>query len=126
MKIQSLTIIAFIFLLTGMNFSQQSREKLRIGTFDSRCIAVAYGRSDEFRKEMDSIKTKLFKAKEEGNDELIKKMEQVGPRRQVLLHQQGFSNGSIINILTKNGYIMPSRDMANQGIGQPGFLEICQ
>jgi Skp family chaperone for outer membrane proteins len=101
MKIKSLTIIAVIFLLTGINFSQQNEEKIRIGTFDSRCIAIAYGRSDDFKKEMDSIKTELFKAKEEGNDELIKKIEHIGPRRQVLLHQQGFSNGSIINILNK-------------------------
>jgi hypothetical protein len=38
------------------------------------------------------------------------------------LSQSGVNkfNKMLINILTKNGYIMPSRDMANQGIGQPG------
>jgi len=41
------------------------------------------------------------KAKEEGNQELIKELEQLGPTKQVLMHQQGFSTGSIINILEK-------------------------
>ena len=50
---------------------------------------------------MDSIKTELFKAKEEGNDELVKKLEHIGPRRQILLHQQGFNHGYIINIMDK-------------------------
>ena len=90
-----------LFLFSSINFSQQESNKVRIGVFDSRCIAIAYGRSDEFRKEMDSIRTELIKAKEEGNNELIEKIEQLGPTRQVLLHQQGFSNASIINILAK-------------------------
>lgn len=100
--------ICILLLASCLSFTQQEDTKLRIGTFDSRCIAVAYGRSDEFRKEIDSIKTELIKAKEEGNNELIEKIEQLGPTRQVLLHQQGFSNGSIINILAKLKEIFPA------------------
>ncbi|MFW9952197.1 MAG: hypothetical protein ACFFKA_18915 [Candidatus Thorarchaeota archaeon] len=74
---------------------------MRVGTFDSRCIAVAYGRSDEFRKEMDSFKAELFKAKEEGNVKQVEELEKLGATRQFLMHQQGFSNGSIINIQVK-------------------------
>ncbi len=93
--------ICFLLLVSCLNFSQQENTILRIGTFDSRCIAIAYGRSAEFMKEMDSIRSELDKAKEEGNNELIEKIEQLGTTRQVLMHQQGFSNGSIINILAK-------------------------
>jgi len=81
--------------------SQPETNKLRIGTFDSRCVAVAYGRSPEFMKEIDSMKTAQKKAKEEGNNELVAELEQLGPTKQVLMHQQVFSNGSINNILEK-------------------------
>jgi len=88
-----------LFFFSSIIFSQQNNNKVRIGTFDSRCIAVAYGRSGEFMKEMDSIRTQLSKAKEEDNKELVEELEQLGPTKQVLLQQQVFSNGSINNIL---------------------------
>ena len=99
MKITLLLVIAFLF--TDTNFSQQDKEKLRIGTFDSRCVAVAYAKSDDFKKEIDSMKIEHKKAKEEGNVQLAEKLEQLGQTRQYIMHQQGFSNGSIINILAK-------------------------
>jgi len=101
MKITSLLIITLLFLLSGANFSQQEKEKFRIGTFDSRCIAIAYAKSDEFKKEIDSMKIEHKKAKEEGNTQLAEKFEQLGQTRQFIMHQQGFSNGSVINILAK-------------------------
>jgi hypothetical protein len=95
-------IVVFIFLfISEAVFSQQETNKLRIGTFDSRCVAVAYGRSAEFMKEIDSVKTAQKKAKEEGNNELVTELEQLGSTKQVLMHQQVFSNGSINNILEK-------------------------
>jgi Skp family chaperone for outer membrane proteins len=50
---------------------------------------------------VDSIKTSHNKAKEEGNNELVAELEQLGPTKQVLMHQQVFSNSSINNILEK-------------------------
>jgi len=113
MKLQSLITIAILFLLTSANFSQQSKEKLRVGTFDSRCIAIAYGRSDEFIKEIDSIKTEVVKAKEEGNVQRVEELEKLGATRQFLMHQQGFSNGSIINIMAKLKEIFPTISAEN-------------
>ena len=100
-KVIIINFLFVFFLASGISFSQQEKGKLRIGTFDSRCIAIAYGRSAEFMKEVDSMKTTLAKAKEEDNKELIEELEQLGPTKQVLMHQQGFSTGSIINILEK-------------------------
>jgi len=95
-------IVFSIFLFTsGTIYSQQETNKLRIGTFDSRCVAAAYGRSADFMKEIDVLKNDVAKAKESGNEELAKELEQQGPTRQVLMHQQVFSNGSINNILEK-------------------------
>jgi Skp family chaperone for outer membrane proteins len=61
---------------------------------------MAYGRTD-FLKDIEDLRTKHAKAKEEGNQELMKELEQLGPTKQVLMHQQGFSTGSITNILEK-------------------------
>jgi Skp family chaperone for outer membrane proteins len=95
-------IVFSIFLFTsGTIYSQQETNKLRIGTFDSRCVAAAYGRSADFMKEIDVLKNDVAKAKESGNEELAKELEQQGPTKQVLMHQQVFSNGSINNILEK-------------------------
>ena len=94
-------ITIILFLASDIALSQQQSSKIRIGTFDSRCVALAYGRSPDFMKEMDSVKIALAKAKEEDNKERIEELEQLGPTKQVLMHQQVFSNGSGLNILEK-------------------------
>ena len=88
-----------LILISTLAISQQENNKVRIGIFDSRCVAVAYGRSADFMKEIDMLKNEVAKAKESGNEELVKELEQQGPTKQVLMHQQVFSNGSINNIL---------------------------
>jgi Skp family chaperone for outer membrane proteins len=100
--------VIFIFLfLSAQVLSQQEMQKLRIGIFDSRCIAMAYGRTD-FMKEMDSIKIQYAKAKEEGNKELVEELERLGPTKQMIMHQQGFSTGSILDIMKKVKDNLPS------------------
>lgn len=101
MKKISLLVVFISFFLGGVNYSQQETNIVRIGTFDSRCIALAYGRSAEFMTEIDSLRNAVAKAKDSGNEELAKELEQQGPTKQVLMHQQVFSNGSINNILVK-------------------------
>jgi Skp family chaperone for outer membrane proteins len=99
-KNMALKFFCALLLTSCYNYSQQETVKVRIGIFDSRCVAMAYGRTD-FLKDMEDLRTKHAKAKEEGNQELIKELEQLGPTKQVLMHQQGFSTGSVINILEK-------------------------
>jgi len=101
MKRLIINIGCVLFFVSGILLSQQETNKVRIGIFDSRCVAVAYGRSADFMKEIDVLKNDVAKAKESGNEELAKELEQQGPTRQVLMHQQVFSNGSINNILEK-------------------------
>ena len=78
-----------------------AEEKLRVGTFDSRAIAAAYGRSGELMQYIDSLKEKHKKAKEEGDDKLAEELEAIGVSTQQLLHQQGFSTASVADILEK-------------------------
>ena len=102
-----LKILCALLLTSFLSYSQSETTKLRIGIFDSRCVAAAYGRSD-FMKEMDSIKIKYNKAKEEGNKELVEELERLGPAKQLLMEQQGFSTGSILNIMQKVKDKLPS------------------
>jgi len=104
--------ICILLLFSYLIFPQQEKSKVRIGTFDSRCIAMAYGRTD-FLKDIEDLRTQHAKAKEENNQELIKELEQLGPTKQVLMHQQGFSTGSIINILEKLKEKFPTIAKAN-------------
>jgi hypothetical protein len=57
-------IICILFFASCLIFSQQESSKIRIGAFDSRCIAVAYA-TGGFKEDMDSIRTERDKAKEE-------------------------------------------------------------
>lgn len=97
----AISIICFLVVISGTLLSQQENSTVRIGTFDSRCVALVYGRSNEFMKLRDSIETFYSQAKADSNKEKINEIEQYKPTMQVLLHQQVFSNGSIINIMEK-------------------------
>ena len=93
-------IIVIILLIPFIVYSQETTQKVRIGTFDSRCVAIAYGRTD-FLKNISDLRKELEKAKSEGNEERVKELEKMGPNLQFIMHQQGFSTGSVINIMEK-------------------------
>src|ERR1035437_4559083 len=62
--------------VTGATAWAQSKETtLRIGVYDSRAIAVAYGNSAEFRKSLDAVKADYQKAKEAKDDKRAKEIE---------------------------------------------------
>ncbi|MHB1037622.1 MAG: hypothetical protein ACYC35_05740 [Pirellulales bacterium] len=75
--------------------------KLRVGTFDSRAVAVAYARSEPFKREIAQLMQQHKEAKAAGNAEKVKQLEAEGEARQKRLHIQGFSTGSVDNILAK-------------------------
>jgi len=81
-------------------YSQGVDGKIRLGTFDSRCVALAYGRTD-FLKNVDDLRKEHEKAKAEGNETRVKELEKLGPNLQFIMHQQAFSTGSIVNIIEK-------------------------
>ena len=93
------SIVAGLCTLPGPAFSQPAGAPLRIGVFDSRCVAIAHGRSASFAEHLKNLRADLAKAKESGNEKRVKEIEQIGPTSQVLMHQQGFSTGSVRNIM---------------------------
>jgi hypothetical protein len=74
---------------------------LRIGTFDSRALAMAYYRSDAFKDELKEMHAQLKKAKTEGDEQLARELAAEGPALQELIHKQGFGTWQVDNLLEK-------------------------
>ncbi len=95
-------ILFGILVICSMSLTLYPRQDtFQVGTFDSRAIAIAHGRSKVFNQYLRDLREKLNKAKEEGNETLVKELESLGPAIQQVLHQQGFSIASVADILEK-------------------------
>lgn len=81
--------------------SQPAPAKVRVGTFDSRAVAVAYVRSAMFAPILKEWKDKYEKAKAEKNEAVIKECEALGTNTHKLQMLQGFSIASVTDILEK-------------------------
>jgi tetratricopeptide (TPR) repeat protein len=71
----------------------------RIGTFDSRAVATAFYRSPEFQESARELWAELEAARSTGDDWRVKELEAYGPAMQHRMHQQGFSTGSVTEII---------------------------
>jgi len=84
---------------------QPTPTKVRVGTFDSRAIALAYARSAMFAADrapvMKDLKDRYEKAKAEKNEEVIKELEAWPPTYHKLQMLQCFSTASVADILEK-------------------------
>lgn len=106
MKAMSLVLKAICVIVLTVFCSvfveaQQTQTGKRIGIFDSRAVAIAYARSEQFTKQLGEMRAELKKAKEEGDEDKVKELNKQGPHLQQLLHLQGFSTGSICNIIER-------------------------
>ena len=89
-------------VLTGATALAQSQtNKLRIGVYDSRAIAMAYGNSAAFRESMKPIQAEYEKAKKDKNDKRMKEIDSKMKLQQRRLHEQGFSTGSVAGLMAK-------------------------
>jgi Skp family chaperone for outer membrane proteins len=102
-SIKSIILILFgVLVISSMSLTLYPRQDtLHVGTFDSRAIAVAYARSEVFNQNLSNMREKYNKAKEEGNETIVKELEHLGPTMQQVMHQQGFSIASVADILEK-------------------------
>lgn len=100
-----------VFLVTcglaicSTSWSQPSAEQakktsLRVGTFDSRALVIAFANSEMWNRRLAQIKQERDKAKAAGDDKKVKELEdEFGPGRQDRMHQQGFSTAPVDDIL---------------------------
>jgi hypothetical protein len=93
--------VALCVMAGAAAFAQSKENTLRIGVYDSRAIAVAYGNSTEFRKSLEAVTADYQKAKAAKDDKRVKEIETQMKARQRRAHEQGFSTGSVANIMAR-------------------------
>jgi len=92
------TVVSGILLCLQAS-AQTQTNKLRVGIYDSRAVAVAYANSTEFKEAMKSIEADHKKAKEAKDEKRVKEIENRMKSRQRRAHEQGFSTGSVAPII---------------------------
>ena len=93
--------VALCVMAGAAAFGQSKENTLRIGVYDSRAVAVAYGNSAEFRKSLDAVTADHKKAKDAKDDKRVKEIETQMKAKQRRAHEQGFSTGSVADIMAK-------------------------
>lgn len=74
---------------------------LRVGTFDSRAVAVAFIRSAMLEQDLKQMMKEHEEAKAAGDEEKVKKLEAQGQARQEQAHRQGFGTAPVDEILQR-------------------------
>ena len=100
--------IAVLALTSSTTSAQSQPNRLRIGVYDSRAVAVAYCSSAEFRDAMKSVKADYDKAKAAKDEKRMKEMEARMKSQQRRQHEQGFSTASVGAIMAKVGTSLPA------------------
>lgn len=100
-KLAMAAMLAAVVSCGGPLAAAQDAKPLRIGVFDSRAVALAYGNSDEFRRIVHGMRADYDTAKAANNDSRAQELETEGQWSQVRLHQQTFSTGPVGGILAK-------------------------
>ena len=92
-----------VHMTAGAPQSQEktSVPKVRVGTFDSRALAMAYFGSEAFNRQLNDLRAEHKKAKAAGDEKRVKELDAEGPALQELMHKQGFSTWPVDNILEK-------------------------
>lgn len=72
---------------------------VKVGTFDSRALAIAYYRTESFASHMKGLIAEHKKAEDSGEKGRVKKLENELNTTQELIHKQGFSTWPVGNIL---------------------------
>lgn len=78
-----------------------SNPATRIGVYDSRAVAIAYGNTELFKKEMKKMTDDYEAAKKKNDPAEIKRCEEAFKAGQDRLHRQGFSTAPVDNIMAQ-------------------------
>lgn len=73
--------------------------KVRVGTYDSRLVAVAYTASEGFQKRLVAMQAEVQAAMSKGDQERVQVLQRNGRALQERVHKQGFSTWPIHDIL---------------------------
>lgn len=95
------SVVTFSFLVCVSAPAQTQTNRFRVGVYDSRAVAVAYGNSTEFKEAMKPIEADYKKARETKDEKRMKEIERQMQLRQRRAHEQAFSTGSVAPIMAK-------------------------
>ena len=93
--------LILLSILIASSFIIKAQEKIKIGVYDSRAIAICYFRSTEFSKEMRSLMEQRKEALKDSDSVKAKELEEKGILLQRIAHDKGFGTGSVAEILEK-------------------------
>jgi len=102
----TLLLLTVILVLAGCQSSSQKQPDCtgaRIGTYDSRAVAVAFVGSEVYKntagKKMNEMMAEYKKAESEDDKQKLAELKARGEAKQALLHKQGFSTAPVDDIL---------------------------
>ena len=95
------------FISTGHAQEQPASHSVRVGTFDSRAVAIVYYQSEEQRQYRQDLSKEYSDAEASGDGWRIMQLDAFFPALQHRMHQQGFSTGSVREIMQKLGAELP-------------------
>lgn len=98
-----LTRSVFTLLLTAAAAIPASAEtnRIRVGVYDSRAVAVAYANSKHFDDPTRAARTDYDKAKAANDEKRMNEIKAAMEQKQRRAHEQGFSTGSVISIMDR-------------------------
>ncbi len=88
-----------ISAVAGNSASEDSAATARVGTFDSRAIAIAYYNSDAHMSHVKELKAEHAAAMKAGDAERASELQAEGENSQKLAHKQGFGTWPVDDIL---------------------------
>jgi hypothetical protein len=93
--IRPLAALAILAVAALLFTGGATRPRARIGTYDSRAIAIAYGNSEEGASFITGLMKEYRAAKDAKNDSLVAALEERGQMHQRLSHMRAFSTAPV-------------------------------
>ena len=85
--------------IAGADQADETKQTIRIGTYDSRAVAVAYVRSDMSALKLKDLFRERSEAEARGDTKRVNELNKLGESMQIRRHLQGFSNAPVDDIL---------------------------
>lgn len=95
----AVVLIALVWASVAGAAEGDAPAKLRVGVYDSRAVALAYGRSGEFEARIGKLRADHAAAEAAGDSGRVKELDAEGPWLQERMHMQVFGNLPIDDIL---------------------------
>ena len=89
-------VILSFFIITILPSESSAQNKLRVGVYDSRAIAVACFNSNMYKDPMGELRNKMQAARDANDNKAISDIEWEATLRQAMGHEKGFGTGSVM------------------------------